>query len=156
MQDGSMYGVSHEELVILFRLAVAVVCGALVGWERELHEKGAGFRTHMLICLGACIFTIIAAKMHADFGNADITRVVQGVVTAVGFIAGGLIFVSGTSIHGLTTAAGLWVLTGVGAAIGVGYYWVAIVGTLMAFVIIALLKRVARTIHDAAGKEPKE
>ena len=134
-------------IACLIRLVLATVCGAAVGWEREFHHKGAGLRTHMLICTGACLFSLVALQMRHDFRDADIMRLVQGLLLAIGFIAGGVIFTRRGSVSGLTTAAGLWVITGVGLAIGLGYYFFAIMGTAFALIIIAGLKRMESWLH---------
>ncbi len=135
------------ECVAFLRLVTASLLGALVGWERETHEKGAGLRTHMLISLGACLFALVVLEMHKQFPGGDVMRVVQGLLLSIGFIAGGVIFTRGTSVTGLTTAAGLWVMTGVGLAIGLGYYVLGLLSTLLTFVIIAVLKRVEKLLH---------
>lgn len=129
------------------RLILAASCGAVIGWEREFHAKVAGLRTHMLISVGACMFALVALKMHEDFPGTDIMRVIQGLILAIGFIAGGVIFTRGRSVMGLTTAAGLWVLTGVGLATGLGYYFLAVAGTLLGLVIIAGLKQIDSWLH---------
>jgi putative Mg2+ transporter-C (MgtC) family protein len=108
----------QDALTLLVRLLLAACCGAAVGWERELHEKRAGLRTHTLICLGACLFSLVALRIQEEFAGTDVMRVVQGLLLGIGFVAGGVIFTHGHSVYGLTTAAGLWVLTGVGLAIG--------------------------------------
>lgn len=122
------------------RLFIAAICGGIVGWERESHEKGAGFRTHMLICVGACLFGLLTLEIRKSFPDADVMRVVQGLLLAIGFLCGGVIFTRQGSVQGLTTAAGLWVLTGVGLAIGFGFYFLGALGTALAFVIIGMLK----------------
>jgi len=122
------------------RLLLAAICGGVVGWERESHEKGAGFRTHMLICMGACLFALVTLEIRRLFPEADVMRVVQGLMLAIGFLCGGVIFTRQGSVQGLTTAAGLWVLTGVGLAVGFGLYFLGVLGTALAFVIIATLK----------------
>jgi len=131
----------------VFRLLVAALCGAVIGWEREVHEKGAGLRTHILMCVGACLFALIALSMHRDFPGGDVLRLLQGMLLGVSFLAGGVIFTRGGSIHGLTTAAGLWVLTGIGLAVGLGYYFLAACTTLLAAATIAWLKRLERHLH---------
>lgn len=130
------------------RLILAAVCGAVVGWEREVREKRAGLRTHILICVGACLFTLVALEMSGRFVGADIMRVVQGLLLGIGFIAGGVIFTRGRSVHGLTTAAGLWVLTAVGLAVGMGFYFLGIAGTVLALVVIAVLPGVETWMHQ--------
>lgn len=127
-------------LAAFFRLFLAAVFGGVVGWEREFHEKGAGLRTHMLICVGACLFALVTVELRKEFEDADVMRVVQGLLIGIGFLGGGVIFTHRGSVHGLTTAAGLWALTGVGLAVGFGFYVLGALGTAFAFIIIATLK----------------
>ena len=129
------------------KLVVAGVCGAAVGWEREFHEKRAGLRTHALICVGACLFTLIAVEIGDSYGGTDMLRLVQGLLLGIGFLAGGVIFTQRGSVKGLTTAAGLWVLTGVGLAVGLGRYALAVLGTLLTLLIVAGLRQVEDHLH---------
>jgi putative Mg2+ transporter-C (MgtC) family protein len=119
----------------LLRLALAGVLGGLIGLERELRERGAGLRTHLLVAVGAALFTIAGAY---GFGGVrvDPTRVAAQVVTGVGFLGAGAIIRQGFSVRGLTTAATLWVVAAVGLAAGAGYYSGAVITT--ALVLIAL------------------
>ena len=133
------------------RLLLAALCGALIGWEREVHEKGAGLRTHILICVGSCLFALIGVRIREDFGIGDPLRLVQGMLLGVGFIAGGVIFTQRGSVRGLTTAAGLWVITAVGLASGLGYYFLAGSGTLLAMVTIIWLGRIERRRQEPRG-----
>ena len=139
--------------VMILRLVVAGVCGAVVGWEREIREKGAGLRTHTLICIGSCLFTLVVLQMHEKFPGTDIMRLVQGLLLGIGFVAGGVVFTQRGSVKGLTTAAGLWVLTAVGLAAGLGYYFLAGLGTLLTLLITAGLKQIERRMHDSAELE---
>lgn len=123
-----------------WRLGLAVLCGATVGWERARWHKHAGLRTHILICLGACLFALIGLQVSRDFPHSDPLRLVQGVLLGIGFISGGVIVIDGSSVRGLTTAAGLWLLTAIGLAIGLGQYYYAIVGTLISFSIMMWLR----------------
>ena len=136
-----------EWAVFTFRLVLAGLCGAAVGIERELHDKGAGLRTNTLICVGACLFTLVSLKV------ADFSRVVQGLLVGIGFLGAGVIFRRGESVRGLTTAAGLWVLTAIGLAAGLGDYFLALVGTAFTLVIIVVLKRVENLIHHKSEAE---
>ncbi len=138
-------------LVAVVRLLMATLCGAVIGWERELLHKGAGLRTHILISAGACTFSLVALRMHQDFPGGDPLRLIQGMLLAVGFLAGGLIFTRRDSIQGLTTAAGLWVLTGVGVAAGFGYYFLAALCTLLTIAIVTWLRYVERYMHGKEG-----
>jgi putative Mg2+ transporter-C (MgtC) family protein len=112
------------------RLAVAAALGAAVGIERELREREAGIRTHLLVSLGACLFTIVGAYGFSDFGTrVDPTRIAAQIVTGIGFLGAGAIIREGLSVRGLTTAASLWIVAAIGMAAGAGYYWPAVAGT---------------------------
>jgi putative Mg2+ transporter-C (MgtC) family protein len=112
------------------RLAVAAGLGAAVGIERELREREAGIRTHLLVSLGACLFTIVGAYGFSDFGTrVDPTRIAAQVVTGIGFLGAGAIIREGISVRGLTTAASLWIVAAIGMAAGAGWYWPAVAGT---------------------------
>src|SRR6059058_6311856 len=127
----------------LVRLALAAVLGGAVGFERELREREAGLRTHMLVAIGSALFTIVSAYGFHEFltsgqsvVRADPTRIAAQIVTGIGFLGAGAIIRQGLSIRGLTTAATLWVVAAVGLAAGAGYYSVAVITT--ALVLIAL------------------
>ena len=127
----------------LLRLALAAVLGGLIGVERELREREAGLRTHLLVALGSALFTIVGAygfhaflDTSANVVRADPTRIAAQIVTGIGFLGAGAIIRQGLSVRGLTTAATLWVVAAVGLAAGAGYYSVAVITT--ALVLIAL------------------
>ncbi|HEY6963431.1 MAG TPA: MgtC/SapB family protein [Gaiellaceae bacterium] len=120
----------------LLRLVFACVLGGLIGFERELRDREAGIRTHLLVSLGAALFTIVSAYGFHEFlvhgGNivrADPSRVAAQIVTGIGFLGAGAIIREGLSIRGLTTAATLWVVAAIGMACGAGYYWPAAAAT---------------------------
>jgi len=122
----------------LFRLTLAAALGGVIGFERELREREAGLRTHMLVCLGSSLFTIVSAYGFHDFlvaggqiVRADPTRIAAQVVTGIGFLGAGAIIRQGVSIRGLTTAATLWVSAAIGIACGAGYYPGAVLGTII-------------------------
>ncbi len=119
----------------LLRIALAGVLGGLIGLERELREREAGLRTHLLVAVGAALFTI-AGAYGFDSGNVDPTRVAAQIVTGIGFLGAGAIIRQGFSVRGLTTAATLWVVAAVGLAAGAGYYSGAVITT--ALVLVAL------------------
>jgi putative Mg2+ transporter-C (MgtC) family protein len=127
---------------IVLRLAMAILLGAAIGYERELKGKAAGLRTHMLVSLGAAIFVL--APMQAGMEIADASRVLQGVIAGIGFLgAGAIIKHSGSQeIKGLTTAASIWVAAAVGIAAGMGLEATAVVSTLAALFILAIVKRI--------------
>jgi putative Mg2+ transporter-C (MgtC) family protein len=130
------------------RMVLAAACGAVIGWERESHEKAAGLRTHMLLALGACLFALVALRMHEDVAQTDVMRLLQGMLIGTGFICGGAIFREGASVKGLTTATGLWVMGAVGLAAGVGQYFLAILTTAVTFVVMEFVRR---TKHKPEG-----
>jgi putative Mg2+ transporter-C (MgtC) family protein len=117
----------------LLRLAIAAGLGAAIGVERELREREAGVRTHLLVSLGSALFTILSAygfhEFLVDGGNVvrtDPTRIAAQIVTGIGFLGAGAIIREGLSVRGLTTAATLWVVAALGMACGAGYYWPAL------------------------------
>jgi putative Mg2+ transporter-C (MgtC) family protein len=125
------------------RLLVAAVLTGLIGLERELRERAAGLRTHMLVGVGSALFTIVSAYAWTDFvfsreGGTlfDPTRIAAQIVTGIGFLGAGAIIRQGLSVRGLTTAAGLWVVAAIGMAAGAGYYSAALIAT--ALVLIGL------------------
>jgi len=137
---------------LLLRIVVAAALGGIVGVERELRDQPAGFRTHMLVALGACMFTIVGAFGFQAFTGgtdthriqADLTRVASQVVVGIGFLGGGTILRSGGTIRGLTTAASLWVTAAVGLAVGMGFYFAATATSLIAVLTLAGLKPIER------------
>ena len=135
MTNGNV--IPHLDLwEVALRLAVAAALTGAVGLERELRERAAGLRTHMLVGVGSALFTIISAYAWGDFifdrtqGTAfDPTRIAAQIVTGIGFLGAGVIIRQGLSIRGVTTAAGLWVAAAIGMAVGAGYWGAALIGT---------------------------
>ena len=140
-----------EATRIVLRLSMAMLLGGLLGYERERSGKDAGLRTHMLVALGAAIFVLVPLQGGMEVG--DLSRVLQGVIAGIGFLgAGAIIKLSGErEIRGLTTAAGIWMTAAIGAAAGMGREATAVVSTLMALFVLAVLRRVEARI--AARKE---
>jgi len=124
------------EVTMMLRLLLSAVLGGVIGFEREREKKPAGLRTHILICLGACLFTVVSIY---GFGG-DIARVAAGVVTGIGFIGAGAIIRGGREgiIAGLTTAATIWSVAGIGLAAGAGLYLVAVVATLLILLVLII------------------
>jgi len=124
------------EVTMMLRLLLSAVLGGVIGFERERAKKPAGLRTHILICLGACLFTVVSIY---GFGG-DIARVAAGVVTGIGFIGAGAIIRGGREgvIAGLTTAATIWAVAGIGLAAGAGLYLVAVVATLLILLVLII------------------
>jgi putative Mg2+ transporter-C (MgtC) family protein len=132
------------ELDLLARLAVGLVLGAVVGWERELQRQPAGFRTHALVALGAALFTVISAY---GFGpNADPTRIAAQIVTGVGFLGAGSILREGGDVRGLTTAASIWAVAAVGMAAGAGMYVLAVAGAVLVVFALEVLDRLEHVL----------
>jgi putative Mg2+ transporter-C (MgtC) family protein len=132
----------------LFKSAVAVLCGGLIGIERELKKKPAGFRTNILICLGSSYFMMASILVSSgDLGRTgDPARIAAQVVTGIGFIGAGAIIQSRGHIAGLTTAALIWVVAAVGLFIGAGYTILAVLGTFLIFLTLTVLGMVERRI----------
>jgi putative Mg2+ transporter-C (MgtC) family protein len=129
---------------VLLRLFVAAVLGGLIGLERELRERQAGLRTHLLVCVGSALFTLVSAYGFSDWGvRVDPTRIAAQIVTGIGFLGAGAIIRQGLSVRGLTTAATLWLVAGIGMAAGAGYWEGAIVAALGAVLVLGPLRGIA-------------
>ncbi|HEY7599060.1 MAG TPA: MgtC/SapB family protein [Candidatus Limnocylindrales bacterium] len=138
------------QLELAARLAVALALGAVIGFERELGRRPAGFRTHSLVALGSALFTIVSA--YAFTGpTVDPTRVAAQIVTGIGFVGAGTILHYRGSIRGLTTAASLWSAAAVGMAAGAGMLVMAAVGTLLILIVLLLLERVELMLRRWLG-----
>ena len=120
----------------LTKIGISLLLGSLLGLEREYQNKAAGFRTIALICMGATVFTIVSARLSGV--NPD--RLASNIVTGIGFIGAGVIFKNGSNVHGLTTAATIWVVAAVGLAVGVGDYSLATVVTFVTLTILSVFE----------------
>jgi putative Mg2+ transporter-C (MgtC) family protein len=128
------------------KLALAMLCGAAIGFERELHDKPAGLRTNMLICVGSTLITMVSLHVALTYAErqvniADPGRIAAQIVSGIGFLGAGTIIQARGSVHGLTTAATMWVLAGVGLAIGSGAYAPALATTVILLGTLAVLGR---------------
>ena len=140
---------------VLLRLALAAVFGAAIGVERELREREAGLRTHLLVSVGSALFTIVSAYGFREFlvhggsvVRADPTRIAAQIVSGIGFLGAGAIIRQGLSVRGLTTAATLWLVAAIGMASGAGYYSAALIATLGALITLGPMRIVAyKIIH---------
>lgn len=145
-----------KNIEYLLRIAVASVCGGFVGYERSRRRKEAGLRTHIIVALGSALLMIISKYGFADIigtgMNVDASRVAANVITGISFLGAGVIFTRGVSIKGLTTAAGLWSVSGIGLAVGAGMYVVGIFATLLILIVQLLsygpLKKLDGPIHE--------
>ena len=130
----------------LLAMLVSTVLGTLVGWERQMGRKPAGLRTHTLVCLGSTMFVLVTRHAVADIGgpNLDPTRVIHGVITGVGFLGAGSIMRTEGYVHGLTTAASIWMVAAIGVAVGVHAYTLAAIGTVLALVVLEVFRWLER------------
>lgn len=147
----------------LLRLLLAAGLGGAVGLERELRDHEAGFRTHLIVSLGACVFTLVSAYAWTDwtFSTAsgvvfDPTRIAAQIVTGIGFLGAGAIIVRGISVRGLTTAATLWVVAAIGMAAGTGYYPVAVGAAVLVLVSLGPLRLVSSRLVSRVRPEEAE
>jgi putative Mg2+ transporter-C (MgtC) family protein len=144
-------GWPHE----LLRLSVAAALGGAIGAEREFRERQAGLRTHLVVCVGSALFTIVSAYGFREFlvhggsvVRADPTRIAAQIVSGIGFLGAGAIIRQGLSVRGLTTAATLWLVAAIGMACGAGYYSAAMIATAGALITLGPLRIVAyKLIH---------
>jgi len=134
-----------SDLDIALRLAVAGLLGGVIGYERQARHKSAGLRTHILVSMGSCLIMILSINIYASvqgLTNADPTRLAAQVVSGIGFLGAGSIMKEGLTVRGLTTAASLWVVSGVGLAVGSGYYISALATTVFVFITLAVLTKI--------------
>lgn len=134
---------------IAARLLLASVCGGLVGYEREKASRPAGFRTHILVCLGSALVMITAEYIWRDYSqavNIDPTRLGAQVISGIGFLGAGTIIRNGSSVKGLTTAASLWAVACIGLAIGSGFYAGAMIATVLIFIALISLKKIEKRL----------
>ena len=122
----------------MLAMLLSTVLGTVVGWERQMGRKPAGLRTHTLVCLGSTMFVLLAPHAMRSFGMTqfDPTRIVHGVVTGVGFLGAGSIMRQEGYVHGLTTAASVWIVSAIGVAVGVHAYTLAVGGTILALIVL--------------------
>jgi putative Mg2+ transporter-C (MgtC) family protein len=138
---------------VLLRLFVAAALGGAIGLERELRERQAGLRTHLVVSVGSALFTLVSAYGFSNFGpRVDPTRIAAQIVTGIGFLGAGAIIRHGLSVRGLTTAASLWLVAAIGMAAGAGYWEGALIATFGALLTLGPLDRLL--IEIPAGGSP--
>ena len=129
-------------LSVTLRLVLSLLCGGILGFERGRKRRPAGFRTYMLVCMGATLVMITNQYLSETYGGTDPARMGAQVISGIGFLGAGTIIVTGRNrVKGLTTAAGLWAAACVGLSIGIGFYSGAVVGCFLIFVVMALFQR---------------
>ena len=140
--------------VIVARLLMAALFGAVIGFEREWRNRPAGLRTHILVCVAAATFAILTIEIvHApmfekDTGRFDPIRIVEAVTAGVAFLAAGVVIFTKGEVHGLTTGAGMWLAGAIGVGCGLGLWQIALFSTLLALVVLSLLHLFERKVID--------
>jgi putative Mg2+ transporter-C (MgtC) family protein len=138
-----------SDLEIFIRLGAAALAGGLIGFEREVHGKEAGLRTHCMVSLGSALIMLVSLEifnLYHDVVAVDPGRIAAQVVTGIGFLGAGTIIRSGRGVVGLTTAAGLWTASGVGLACGLGYFHAAVIACLIALFVLVIFAKVGRKL----------
>ena len=144
--------------VIVVRVVAAALLGGIIGWEREQKGRAAGLKTHILVAVGSALFVL--APYLAGIDGGDNTRVMQGIVSGIGFLGAGAILRSrdGSRVEGLTTAASIWMTAAIGMAVGIGQAMLALVATLFAWLVVAampgLVGRTPAHRGEEGGKPP--
>lgn len=133
-------------LNVTVKLFLTIICGTIIGLEREIRGEEAGLQIHVLVCLGACAFGALGLRLHSQFPGEDILRLAQGLLVGLGFLCAGIIFREGKIVKGLITATGIWVMGAIGLSIGVGCYNIALITTAITFFVIALFGRVGQLL----------
>lgn len=145
----------NQNLIILFRISLAVILAFIPGIERELTGKFAGLRTHILVCVGACVFTLLSIygfKMHVAVdivGTNDPARIAAQVITGIGFIGAGTVMRHGSNVFGITTAATLWMCAAIGMSCGCGEYAIAIIASIATLFVLILIRRLEKNVLSA-------
>lgn len=142
------------ELSVMIKLLLAALAGGIIGFEREMHGRPAGLRTHLLVTVGSCLMMIISEAFHLKYGDLgmesavriDPSRTAAQIIAGIGFLGAGVILKEGINVRGLTTAASLWVVAGLGMAFGMGLFGPAAITTLLAFFSLFFLKKLEPVI----------
>lgn len=140
---------NNDYLIIAMHLLGAIAAGGIIGLERSFHGRAAGFRTHTLVCLSSSLLMLVMLYQSLWFPGADAetvrtdpTRMAQGIMTGIGFLGAGVIYKENFTVRGLTTAASIWITAAIGILIGIGFYFPAIVATLLAIGILSFFRRI--------------
>ena len=134
----------------ILSIILATLLGAIIGLERELSGKSAGLRTNLLICLGVAIFTIISKRMSVSEGST--ARIAAQIVTGVGFLGAGALIQDRRGVHGLTTAATIWLVASIGMACGAGFHGLAAISTLITIIVLTGLLKLAKPLERYTKK----
>lgn len=143
------------DMQIITRLTLSVLLSGLIGLERQMHKRTAGLRTHILVCLGSCLIMLTSLyvfDIYNNIANLDPGRIAAGVITGIGFLGAGTIIREREGVRGLTTAASLWVVAGIGLAAGCGFQKAALYTTVLTLVVLFFLRYAEDMIF---GREEK-
>jgi len=145
-----MFEMTPTDIDLMIKLGMATLLGGLIGFERELHGKEAGFRTHALVCIGSALMMIVSTRMfeiYQGVATVDPSRIAAQVVTGIGFLgAGAIIRLPTKHVAGLTTAAGIWTAAGIGLACGIAEYRAAIITTILVLLILIVFSKINRML----------
>jgi len=139
---------------IMIRLLLALVLSGLIGFERQIHRRTAGLRTHILVCIGSCLIMLTSLyvfDIYSSRVDMDPTRIAAGVITGIGFLGAGAIIRAQEGIRGLTTAASLWVVAGIGLAIGCGFYTAGLFTAMLTLIVLFFLRDLESKVLDKKG-----
>lgn len=146
-----MYDISYVEIIL--RLVLSTILGGVIGFEREVGNRPAGLRTHILVSIGAALIMLVSK--YAFGNNADPGRLAAQVVSGIGFLGAGTILRTGNTVQGLTTAASLWVCAGLGLAIGAGFYLGAVSSTILVLLSLVILGKIENSIFISKKRSIK-
>lgn len=141
----AMNGIDEELLLDLIKICIAIICGGVIGMERELKDKPAGLRTNILVATGSCLFVVFGLKVAAMFDD-DPGRIMGPIITGIGFLGAGTIIQARGNVRGLTSAATIWVVAGVGMSAGLGLFSLALATSILVLFILIILPRGERVI----------
>ncbi len=143
----------YQQAELTFYLVIAAFLGMVIGLDRERHDQPAGLRTHMLVSMGACLFTLISE--HA-FPLGDPARIAAQIVSGIGFLGAGTILQRKSSVHHLTTAASIWATAAIGMAVGVGAWFLALASAVLIWCILAVIRIFTKDQRASAKIRPSE
>jgi putative Mg2+ transporter-C (MgtC) family protein len=150
--------VSNDLLELTFKILLSVVLSSVIGVEREIRQKGAGLRTHILVGVGSTLIVLTSLhifEIYKEITIIDPTRMMTGIVTGIGFLCAGTIIQAESHVKGLTTAAALWIVSGVGIAVGAGHYSAAIIVSLVVFFVLVSLRSIEHSLTKKFKNIPK-
>lgn len=141
---------------IILRLVLSVVLGGFIGLERQVHRRTAGLRTHILVSLGSCLIMLTSMyvfDIYSSRTTIDPSRIAAGVITGIGFLGAGAILRAEEGVRGLTTAASLWIVAGIGLAVGCGFYSASLFTTALTLIVLFFLRHFESKLVDKKGGE---